>query len=139
MRLKHRLGSTSNSAANSAAGPVLAPRIPLPAASPNCRQQYDLSMIITLRRCFSGRSEEVLPVVRGIWSALRKELIGEQTDRCGRPSRHGRHALPAAVRYALSRTGTHQARRSRRTDAIRGQFVSLAAWRVVEPASLAQP
>src|SRR6202040_3410353 len=64
VRLKHHLGSAPNSAANSAAGPVLAPRIPLPAASPNCRQQSDLSMIITLKGRFSGRSEAFLPASR---------------------------------------------------------------------------
>ena len=193
MRFKYPLGSASNSAANSAVGPVSAPRIPLPAASLNCRQQSDLSMIYNLRGRFSGRSEVFLPAsganltlctypflrharesghpgatdtapealgprLRGgdeeekigviclvrttsreLWSALREELIGEQTDRCGRPSRDGRHALPAAVRFALPRPRAHQARRSRRADAIRGQLMSLAAGRLVEPASLAQP
>src|SRR5207342_2854822 len=38
--------------------------IPLPADSPNCRQQYDLSMIITLRGRFSGRSEAFVPAIR---------------------------------------------------------------------------
>src|SRR6266481_3420214 len=91
MRFGHFMGLVSNSAANSAAGPVSAPRIPLPTASPNCRQQSDLSLIITLRGRFSGRSEAFLPASRESWPFLREELIGEQTDRCGRPSRHGRH------------------------------------------------
>jgi Citrate synthase, C-terminal domain len=64
MRFNHPLGPASNSAANSAAGPNSAPRIPLPADSPNCRQQYDLSMIITLRGRFSGRSEAFVPAIR---------------------------------------------------------------------------
>src|SRR5436309_5988758 len=61
MRFKHPLGSAPNFAANSAVGPVSAPRIPLPAASLNCRQQSDLSMIYNLRGRFSGRSEVFLP------------------------------------------------------------------------------
>ena len=77
MRFKYPLGSASNSAANSAVGPVSAPRIPLPAASLNCRQQSDLSMIYNLRGRFSGRSEVFLPASREVWSALREELIGE--------------------------------------------------------------
>jgi hypothetical protein len=67
----------SNSAANSAVGPVSAPRIPLPAASLNCRQQSDLSMIYNLRGRFSGRSEVFLPASREVWSTLQEELIGE--------------------------------------------------------------
>src|SRR5882724_10878269 len=49
---------------------------------------------MTLMGRISGRSEAFLPAIRESWSALRKELIGEKTDRCRRPSRHGRHALP---------------------------------------------
>ena len=65
MRFYHSLGSTSNSAANSAAGPVSAARIPLPAAPPNCRQQFDLSMIYNFERTLFGTLGSVSPCHQG--------------------------------------------------------------------------
>src|SRR5207302_249711 len=91
MRFEQSPGLASNSAANSAAGPVLAPRIPLPAASPNFRQLSDLSMIITSRGRFSGRSEAFLPASREISVRLSRgaEQVSKRIDVAALPAMVG--------------------------------------------------